>query len=242
MGNLNIAFPEKSVEEHEEIAKQFYHNLIDTFMETIKFVSWKYEDAARRFEFNDAGLEAAYKCGKPIHVIGMHNFNWEFVNWILSKRSKYPFLAIYMPIVQKDFNKIIYEMRSRYGTILLPATNFKRSMIPWVGKQHVMASAADQSPGNPKNAFWVDFFGRETAFVTGPEKGARVNDAAVVFAHFYSVRRGYYKMDTTLYTEHALELPEGKLTHDYAKYIETCLRERPSNYLWSHRRWKHSRS
>lgn len=242
MGNLLIAFPEKTAAEREKIAQQFYHNFIDNFLETIKFLSWNIKDAEKRFEFNEAGLEAAYACGKPIHIIGMHNFNWEFVNWGVSIRAKYPMLAIYMPIGQKDFNKIIFDMRSRYGAHMLPATTFKRAIMPWIGKVHVLASAADQSPGNPQNAYWVDFFGRETAFVTGPEKGARINDAAVVFAHFYRVRRGYYKMDTTLYTENPLQLPEGQLTRDYAKYIESCLRERPDNYLWSHRRWKHSRS
>src|SRR5690606_28379679 len=36
MDNLAIAFPEKSGTERKQIAKRFYRNFIDTFIETIK--------------------------------------------------------------------------------------------------------------------------------------------------------------------------------------------------------------
>ena len=39
LGNLTIAFPEKTDAERLRIAKDFYHNLIDTFIETLKFLS-----------------------------------------------------------------------------------------------------------------------------------------------------------------------------------------------------------
>src|SRR5215203_4386514 len=37
--NLTIAFPNKEEEEKIEIAKKFYHNFTDTFIETIKLIS-----------------------------------------------------------------------------------------------------------------------------------------------------------------------------------------------------------
>ena len=39
MGNLAIAFPEKSLTEREVIASAFYKNFVDTFIETIKLLS-----------------------------------------------------------------------------------------------------------------------------------------------------------------------------------------------------------
>ena len=39
LNNLLIAFPEKTEQERIKIAKQFYKNLIDTFIETIKLLS-----------------------------------------------------------------------------------------------------------------------------------------------------------------------------------------------------------
>ncbi|MEK7226252.1 MAG: lipid A biosynthesis acyltransferase, partial [Bacteroidota bacterium] len=39
MSNLSIAFPEKTEQERKKIAKKFYHNLVDMFIETIKMIS-----------------------------------------------------------------------------------------------------------------------------------------------------------------------------------------------------------
>lgn len=238
LANLQIAFPDKTVAERKSIAKRFYRNFTDTFIETIKFLSWKLEDINKRFTINPVGLEEAYACQKTVHLVGMHNFNWEFVNWGLVKKVPYPFLGIYMPVGNKAFDKIIADMRSRYGTILVPATNFKTNYLKYANTIHMLASAADQSPGNPSNAYWLNFFDKPTAFVTGVEKGARLNNAAVVFAHFYKTSRGRYHIDTEFVVADPNTLPEGELTRRYVRYIEKCLRQQPDNYLWSHKRWK----
>ena len=39
MKNLLIAFPGMTEKERYKVAKQFYHNLIDTFIESLKFIS-----------------------------------------------------------------------------------------------------------------------------------------------------------------------------------------------------------
>jgi len=41
-----------------------------------------------------------------------------------------------------------------------------------------------------------------------------------------------------LITENPRELPEGELTKIYVAKLEQAIRNNPSNYLWSHRRWK----
>lgn len=239
MNNLLIAFPEKTAEERKKIAKAFYHNFVDTFIETIKFLSWSYDSLDKRFTADLSGIEKAYACGKNINLIGMHNFNWEYANWGIVKKLKYPWLGIYMPVGNKAFDRIIRNMRSKQGTILLPATDFKKHYLKYAKELHVLGSAADQSPGNPHNAYWVHFFGRPTAFVTGVEKGARINDSAVVFGHFYKTKRGYYQIDTEFITDAPNSLTEGELTRRYVRYCEKCIRKIPANYLWSHRRWKH---
>jgi len=239
MGNLQIAFPEKTEEERKKIAKEFYHNFVDTFIETLKFLSWTQKDMEKRFQSDLSGIEKAYESGKSIVLVGMHNFNWEYANWALAKRLKYPWLGIYMPIGNKAFDKIIKDLRGKYGTILLPATDFKKYYLKYLREKHVLGSAADQSPGKPSNANWTLFFGRPTAFVTGMEKGARVNDSAVVFGHFYKVKRGYYRIDTSFVTDNPRLMKPGELTKLYANFCEACIKEKPANYLWSHRRWKH---
>jgi KDO2-lipid IV(A) lauroyltransferase len=239
LNNLAIAFPGKTEKERLRIAKDFYHNLTDTFIETIKFLHWNIKDVEKRFQADLSGIEEAYKTGRPIHLLGMHNMNWEYVNWGLVKKMKVPFLGIYMPIGNKAFDKIILNMRTRYGTIMLPATDFKNAYLPYIKKSHLLASAADQSPGHPNNSFWVNFFNRPTAFVKGAERGAVALNATIVFGHFYKIKRGHYRIDTTFVTDEAAKLSDGQMTKAFADYVEAAIKSQPANYLWSHRRWKH---
>lgn len=241
MANLLIAFPEKTEAERKKIAKKFYHNFIDTFIETLKFISISDKAFFKRVEFDTSGINEAYTSGKSIQMLFMHNFNWEYTNWAVARESKYPFLGIYMPIKNKHFDRIIYKMRSRFGTVLIPATTFKSKYLEYIKTVHITGSVADQSPGNPEKSWWFNFFGKPTAFVTGPEKGARLTDSSVVLIHFYPLeKRGYYGIRSKLLTNEPKSLPEKEITRQYIRYLEDCIREHPDNYLWSHRRWKHT--
>jgi KDO2-lipid IV(A) lauroyltransferase len=63
-------------------------------------------------------------------------------------------------------------------------------------------------------------------------------NTAVVMTNFYKVKRGYYKIDFSLLTTTPKELPKGEITKKLIEYIEAAVKERPSNYLWSHKRFK----
>src|SRR3954462_4297106 len=52
MNNLQIAFPEKTEEQRVKIAKEFYHNFLDTFIETIKFLSISDKEFSKRLTGN----------------------------------------------------------------------------------------------------------------------------------------------------------------------------------------------
>jgi KDO2-lipid IV(A) lauroyltransferase len=247
LGNLAIAFPEKTEAERKKIAKQFYRNFTDTMAETIKMISASDEQLSKRFQPNEAMFEVArsiIRRGENVQIHAMHNFNWEVVNLGVSRSFGIPFLAVYMPLSNKHLEKIFRKMRSRYGTILVPATDFKKSFLKFEKEytkgNYSIALVADQNPGSPAHAYWVNFFNKPTPFVTGPEKAARLRSLPVVFGNFYKVKRGVYTFDLQLYTDNAASTKEGELTLAYVKYLEKCIRQRPDNYLWSHRRWKHA--
>lgn len=236
--NLRIAFPEKSQEELVVIAKKFYHNFVDNFIETLKFLSASKKDLLKRLEYDGTLLEKLYDSGKNVQLHAMHNFSWEAANLCVAAGIRYPFVVVYMPISNKAIDRLFINLRSRFGTHLVPATDFRNSFRKYSRGRYALILVADQNPGSPNNAYWLPFFGKLTPFITGPEKGARLHNTAVVFSEFHKVKRGYYKLEFTLYTENPRELPEGQMTRDFVKFMEDCLRRRPDNFLWSHRRWK----
>ena len=149
-------------------------------------------------------------------------------------------LVVYLPLQSKVFNRLFLYIRSRFGSHLIAATNIKKEMQLYKDSQFLFALIADQSPANPKNAYWVNFFGRPTAFLRGPEKSARRNNWPVTFSHFVKRKRGYYEGFVELATLNPRELPEGELTKMYVQYLEKVMTEHPEMWLWSHRRWKHA--
>ena len=239
-GNLDIAFPEKSFAEKKLIAKKFYRNFSDTWFETIKIMSAGERLIEKMFIYNEASFEILKQTTKPIQIHAMHNFNWEIVNLGFSRKTTLPFLGVYQPITNPFFEQLFKKIRSQFGTILIPANDFKRNYLPFQDQQYIIALVADQNPGLPSKAYWADFFGRPTPFVTGPEKAAKQKNALVVFGFFYKVKRGVYTFEVVKATDDPAALKEGELTLQYIKFLEERIRAIPDNYLWSHRRWKHS--
>ena len=64
MKNLEIAFPDKSAADRIKIAKAFYHNLLDSFIETVKLVSASRRFLEKRVTANWEILEPFYQTGK----------------------------------------------------------------------------------------------------------------------------------------------------------------------------------
>jgi KDO2-lipid IV(A) lauroyltransferase len=239
MNNLAIAFPEKTEADREQIAKEFYQNLIDNFIETIKLLSISKKQLDKRFTNDFSVLNNFYSTGKNAQIHLGHFFNWEFANLSASSHSLFTVLVVYMPILNKAVDKIFYKLRTRFGAKMIAATAFGKDLRPYSKERFCLVFVADQNAGNPDISYWSKFFGKIVPFVKGPEKSARINNAGVFLAKIYKIKRGHYHWSLELLTDAPRNLKEGEITKKMIAYIENAIREHPSNYLWSHRRWKH---
>ncbi len=238
LSNLQIAFPEKTDAERKKIAKKFYQYFTDAMLESLKFISISKKQLLKRSTGSFEIINKLIDEGYSINVMVGHQFNWEYANLLYALHLRIPFVGIYMPVKNKSLDKIFYDFRNRYGTVLISATDFKNKMHDVFKKQYMMGLAADQNPGAALSGYWLNFFGRPTPFVTGPEKGAVKNNTAVVYVAFKKVKRGYYHFDATLLCLQGASTAPGQLTCMYRDILEKTIREDPANYLWSHRRFK----
>jgi KDO2-lipid IV(A) lauroyltransferase len=236
--NLKIAFPEKTDKERERIAKDFYHGFVDSFVETVKLISISKEELNIRMIGNYEVLNELKGKKQKVQLHAGHFFNWEFMNLAASANSAFPFVGVYAPLKNEVLHKIIRKLRSQFGTILIPGPEFRTTFHQYADKEYALGLVADQSASNPDTAFWYPFFGKLAPFVTGPEKGAKRNDTAIVMVDFHKVKRGYYEAELTLLTTDPKSFEAGRITKELIQFIEAAVRKRPSNYLWTHRRWK----
>lgn len=238
--NIYLAFPERTAEERKGIRKRFQRNFIDTFIETLKLISAGKSFITSRMQGEYDKFNTLYEKGLRCQVHMGHNFNWELGNLAYGYYCKHPLLGVYMPLKNKAMDRIFRELRSKTGTILLPATDTKNSMFPYRDTQYLLGLVADQVPSKVHQAYWLNFFGHPTPFIPGPEKGARAGNIPVAFVSISKIKRGYYYLHVEIAEENPSSLEEGELTRRYRNFLEETIKQHPDMWLWSHRRWKKS--
>lgn len=237
--NLKNAFPEKTDNERKEIARKFYRNFCDNWIETIKLLSISKKAMNKRISGNFEVFEQLHQTGQSVQANLGHFFNWEIMTLHAGINQPYTFLTVYLPQSNKIMNRLIQHLRSRWGNPQIPSTEMARSIMPWRKKQFLIALGADQSP-LPENAYWLYFMNQPTGFAKGPEKNARALNLAVVMLTTTRKKRGHYHFDYFLLSDQPKALPDGELMRKYVMHLEENIRLQPELYLWSHRRWKHS--
>jgi KDO2-lipid IV(A) lauroyltransferase len=143
-----------------------------------------------------------------------------------------------MPISSKPVNKLFYKLRTRFGATYLPATGSRNALVAWRKKIHCLVLIADQKPASAGSSYWLNFFGKPTPFITGPEKNAILKKCPVIFGRAIKTGRGKYDTSLTLVCKDASLLKRGELTLMYRDFIEDAIRKQPDMYLWSHKRFK----
>jgi KDO2-lipid IV(A) lauroyltransferase len=236
--NLRLAFPQKTEHERLHIAKKFYHNFTDNFIEFIKLISASPRYISKRFTGDYAIFEELRRQGRKCELLLAHNFNWEWACLAVGLEVKQPLLVVYMPIASKPIDRLFKKIRSKTGGILLPATDMRNAIMPYRNDPYVLGLVSDQSPGDPQNAYWFPLFNQPTAFIKGPESGARRGNPVVLFCRFYKKRRGYYHIVFEMGEDQPAATAEGDVTRKYVNYLENFIVETPELWLWSHRRWK----
>ncbi len=236
--NLAGAFPEKNDLDRRSIAKKFYRNLADSFVETIKLISASDQFIMSHFKGDYSLFHTLYEKGKKCQIHSGHHFNWEYANVALPLSIPYKLLTVYMPVQSAVFEKIFMRLRSKTGAIMLPATNMRAAILPHRNTIYALGLVADQNAGNPSSGWWIHFFGKPAPFVKAPESGARRGNIPLIFSHFVKERRGYYRIYFKLAEEEPASTLPGELTVRYVRFLEEVIRENPDMWLWSHRRWK----
>jgi KDO2-lipid IV(A) lauroyltransferase len=239
MQNLEKAFPEKSLKERKVIARRFYRNFIDNWIETIKLLSISKKTLNKRVSGNFQVFHELYAKNKSVQVNLGHFFNWEIMTLHTGINQPFTFLTVYLPQSSSIMNRLLLHLRSRWGNPQLPATEMARAILPWRKKQYLLALGADQSPAHGEGGYWLNFMNQRTVFLKGPEKFARVQDIPVVMMTTTKPRRGHYHFEYFTLAEEPKKLPDGELIRRYVMHIEENIRLQPEIYLWSHKRWKH---
>jgi Kdo2-lipid IVA lauroyltransferase/acyltransferase len=237
--NLSMVFPKINKQDQRILICKIYKNLADVVIEGIKsFTMTRLQVRKRHFILNPDILDPYLKSGKSIIAVTAHYNNFEWGSLSPGVFTNYNVVAFYKPMSNIYIDRFARRSRSKFGTTLASIKETSLTFERFKDIPTVYLMAADQSPSNHSKAIWVNFLGIETSFLHGPEKHAVINNFPVFYIHVERVKRGYYTCELSLLAGNPSELPEGEITRRYAAKVESIIRNKPENWLWSHRRWK----
>ena len=239
--NLSNSFPEKSKKEIKKIQKQFYKNLADTSVETLKLLTISEQNLLKRVKVDNTLTKKYQKLGKPVFGMTSHFCNWEWLLLAGSNKVGLELHAVYQQLKSPFFDDLMKKIRSRFGVVLHEKNNVVRDMMKMRGESFLMSMVADQRPASGENKYWSVFLNQDAAFYSGTELLARRMDIKVIYASMKRVKRGYYEFHFEDLEPNPRDAAPNEITENFIQRAEKHILRDPSSYLWSHDRWKHKR-
>ena len=242
--NLCRSFPEKTEKEIRQIERKFYRHLSDLSIELYKLWHMSEKTIRKRCVFRHTSIPQKYfQEGRSVIGVLGHYGNWEWMSSYSLWSDGVDFLPLYKPIHDRVMNKMTLRIRSRFGSKPIPKEEVLRVINRYrsEGRLFLAGFIGDQTPNRRNLNFWMNFLNQDTPILLGTEKIARKYDIPVVSVHMRKIKRGYYEVDFVDLCSHPANLAPGELTEMHTRLLESFIRETPEYWLWSHRRWKHTR-
>ncbi|HEY1709151.1 MAG TPA: lysophospholipid acyltransferase family protein [Rhizomicrobium sp.] len=238
--NLREAFPEKTESEIETIVIAMCDNLGRTVAEYANLDKLRLEGSDPRLELEGAEhAKAAIARGKGVIFFSGHFANWETMPFV-AEQSGFPGGEVYRPLNNPFVNRWIVAQRTRNGPKLQIEKGARgtRQIFTTLRRGDCVFLLADQktNEGLP-----IPFFGRDAMTTPAPAMFALKLGAALLPAS--NERIGGARLKATIHPPIDFT-PTGDserdvylLTRAITEALEKIIRERPSQWLWLHRRW-----
>ncbi len=204
---------------------------------------------------NRDNIEAAFKRGKGVIFLAVHEGNWELSN-IICANLGFPFVLFVRDQGFPRLNALLNSYRLKQGAKII----HKQARGQWFGstqpkpqtgiRQLIEALRSNQAIGmtadqGGKAGRIVKFFGKEASMSTGAVKLALKYDCSIIPVFYTRTKGPYTKVILDqVYTVTKSENPENdlrenlqRLTGIYEKYIL----QYPHEYLWTYKIWKYGK-
>lgn len=237
--NLSRSFPEKNYNEIRALAHDFYRHFFDVFTEVIKSQGMKPSEAKARYKIENPELISDYHArGINVIALGGHWGNWE---WLIMTPLFFDFsiYTLYKPLSGKVIEDLMGKIRKRFGLKLLSMSQAGRFILSKKDYPALYFFIGDQSPSHRDPEYSVDFLNQPSLMFAGGAKLARATSSAVVYLSINKVKRGYYSVTFHTIYSPGDHMNEREILQQYARLLEADIRNKPANWLWSHKRWKH---
>ena len=230
--NIRLSFPRLNNNERKKIINKFYIFIFELFAEIIKALDFKEKDILKRVQIKNINIiEESISQKKPLILICSHYNNWEWLFLRLSLIPNIKLAAAYKPLKNIYFNNLLYEIRSKFGAVLVPIKKWKYFIANNRDKPYIFLFISDQVPAQEVNGKRIYFLNQSTLFDKGAERISQSLNIHVVYSEVIKSKQGYYDINLQ-------PLSSNNITKEYTQLLEKSIQKEPQYWLWSHNRWK----
>jgi KDO2-lipid IV(A) lauroyltransferase len=238
--NLRLCFPNLNKEEIDALALEHWKLFGRSVLERSRI--WL---GSGKQITDIVTIESAITLGdrKPRLLINPHFVGLEggfmALSVMASQRDWPKGAGLYQKMKNPFFNQKMIEWRNRFGGKSIERQSRLRDLIREIQTGNFIFIAPDIDLG-PRDSVFVPFFGIQTNTITSVSRLARLSGAEVCLmtTTLNKDRKGY----TCRISEPLPDFPSDDVEKDTARlnqYIEELVRERPAEYYWVHKRFKH---
>lgn len=240
--NLQLAFPDKSASEREEILRAVYRNLGCLLAEFCQMSSYTPQRASEfiRYDGLDNYLTARER-GKGVLVLTGHLGAWELSSFYHSLLG-YPMGMVIRRLDNPLVDAFVNRIRCLHGNRVMHKDDFARGLIASMRAGETVGILMDTNMTPPQGVF-VPFFGVEACTASGMARIALKTGAAVLpgFLLWEPREKKYvlhFGAELNLVRTDDSEADAIANTALFTSVIEHYVRQYPEQWLWMHRRWK----
>lgn len=242
--NLRRAFPGNSDSETAALARAFYRQLARVALEILKARRMRREDFLERARVINPELLARHSKDftQSVIVLTIHQGNWEWMLHGAVAALDVPIDPVYKPLHNKAVDKLIFDIRSQFGSRPLSMDIATRDILRRRREFRIFVMVADQAPIRSERGYWTTFMNQEANFYLGAETIAKMTGFPLLFAQCHRRKPGYYEIEFHELGQPPYDRESHELTDRYVAMAERAIRDDPASWLWSNRRWKRDRA
>jgi Kdo2-lipid IVA lauroyltransferase/acyltransferase len=241
--NLVNSFPKKDLKQIKQIEKRYYQNLLRVFLESFYSYGFDKDEWKKRINFENPDLLTnVLDKGTPIILLSGHLNNWEWAGSSISALIDYPFEFIYKKVKNEKFGELMLNLRRKHGGTSIPKDTAIRHILKRKNVPRIIGMVADQLPSIGTEKYWTKFLNQETPFYVGAERIATMVGYSVFYMESERVKNGKYNIRFKEIASPPYIKGQTGIIDSYVKNLESNIEKHPSQYLWSHKRWKYTKA
>jgi KDO2-lipid IV(A) lauroyltransferase len=240
---LRAAFPVRSDQECQAIARATFEHFGRSLLVLLKFSTLDREEIAARVEFEGLDrLQAALKQGKGVLMFSGHFGYWELYA-LAHPLVLSPLSVVARPLDNPLLGALLERTRTATGNRIIYKRGALRRILRALEANDAVAMLIDQFAWTG-DAVTIDFFGRPAATSSALAALALRTGAPLVPFFALPLADGRYRV----ICEHPVAPPPPgtsdparELTQRCTDVLEMYVRRYPHLWLWMHRRWREQR-